>query len=244
MTRVALARRWSIAFAGAVCGGLAAAAIAVAGGSIMCLNLPGPCNGTPGNDEIVGTDQADQIRGLAGNDSLDGNDGDDLLAGGKGRDRTDGDGGDDRHQGGPGRDDLTEFGEVTSGGRDVMLGGPGGDVLDAGADGDVLRGGAGNERFPDDTVPRGVASCFRGFCAAMFGGDGKDRLFGGRGKDHLAGEAGRDQHYGGKGRDVIDATKDDNGKRDRVFCGPGRDVVFANPEDVVAGDCERVRPAP
>ena len=69
--------------------------------------------GTSGNDKLVGTAAAEEIRGLAGddrlvgrggNDRLRGGDGDDTLIGGNGNDRLRGDHGDDTLRGGAGND--------------------------------------------------------------------------------------------------------------------------------------------
>jgi Ca2+-binding RTX toxin-like protein len=72
-----------------------------------------PCQGTPGDDVIVGTRGADVIRGGGGNDRivgrggddlLCGEDGNDVLVGGPGHDTLDGGRGADRFDGGSGDD--------------------------------------------------------------------------------------------------------------------------------------------
>ena len=89
----------------------------------------------------------------------------------------------------------------------------------------------------------GSQSCFRDYCAQLFGDLGNDSIFGGRGNDYIEGEQGRDKMSGGKGADVIDAANDDTpGAKDVVVCGRGIDTVFANAADKVADDCERVKP--
>jgi Ca2+-binding RTX toxin-like protein len=87
-----------------------AAAVAIAGAPIICTG--GPCTGTPGNDDIAGSANDDQIRALAGNDS------------------TQGGGGDDTHIGGLGNDELSEFGGDGNGGRgrDTVFANPADDV--------------------------------------------------------------------------------------------------------------------
>ena len=225
---------------------LTAASWALAGGMPPINCTGGPCVGTPENDTMVGSPEADQIRALAGNDDIDGNNGNDRLGGGAGRDSTQGARGNDRHMGGRGRDQLSEFNSPQTGGEDVLLGGPDRDFLEGNEEGDLLRGGRGNERQPEASAPmrqRGsLAECYRDFCAAMFGDPGRDRLYGGRGHDHMEGEEGRDELYGGRGDDTLDAANDDTGAVDKLFCGPGRDLAIVGPEDVVADDCERVRP--
>jgi serralysin len=115
-------------------------------------------NGTPGDDvgasALIGTDEADTIRGFAGNDELQGREGDNRLFGGTGNDvlrgsgpsagndRLFGDDGDDRLSGGIGVDEVT--------------GGPGADVFITGqqtpGDNIVYDSGVGNgnrDRFVD-----------------------------------------------------------------------------------------------
>jgi Ca2+-binding RTX toxin-like protein len=65
-----------------------------------------PCQGTAGDDLIVGTSAADVIRGGGGNDRIMGKGGDDLLCGEDGSDVLMGGRGDDTLVGGPGRDRL------------------------------------------------------------------------------------------------------------------------------------------
>jgi serralysin len=91
-------------------------------------------NGTPGDDKgvskLVGTDEADTIRGFAGNDELEGREGDDRLFGGTGNDVLRGSGpsiGNDRLFGDDGNDRLS--GGI---GVDQVSGGPGADVFSTG----------------------------------------------------------------------------------------------------------------
>src|SRR5918994_1009901 len=90
--------------------------------------------GTPGNDTLLGTDQADQISGLAGND---------LIHGLAGSDRIDAGPGDDTVLG----DDGCPAG--TSGAPYYCIPGgrPGNDRLSGGAGDDRLSGGSGNDRI-------------------------------------------------------------------------------------------------
>lgn len=115
-----------------------------------------PCQGTPGDDVIVGTAAGDVIRGGGGNDRIVGRGGDDLLCGEDGADVLLGGAGDDTLVGGPGNDrldggsgaDVLDGGDgddVVKGGagKDDLDGGNGADELHGGANADVLRGGAG-----------------------------------------------------------------------------------------------------
>ena len=90
-----------------------------------------PCQGTDGNDVIVGTQASDVIHGGGGRDRLLGGSGDDLLCG---------EDGDDALQGGRGNDTL-----VGGPGFDKLDGGAGDDVLLGGDDDDRLIGGGGND---------------------------------------------------------------------------------------------------
>lgn len=80
--------------------------------------------GTPGDDLISGTAQADRIVAREGHDDVQARGGDDVV------------------DGGPGDDEL--FGGA---GHDTVDGGPGDDYLDGRAGDDTLTGGAGRDRF-------------------------------------------------------------------------------------------------
>lgn len=80
--------------------------------------------GTPGDDLIAGTPQADRIIALEGHDDIQARGGDDVV------------------DGGPGDDEL--FGGA---GHDTVGGGSGDDYLDGRAGDDTLTGGAGRDRF-------------------------------------------------------------------------------------------------
>ncbi|MTD45198.1 hypothetical protein GKE82_13065 [Conexibacter sp. W3-3-2] len=82
--------------------------------------------GTPRDDLLRGSQQADTLTGLEGDDELRAFDGDDTLDGGPGDDRLLAGRGADTLLGGPGADRLT-----AGPGRDVLRGGPGSDVLNA-----------------------------------------------------------------------------------------------------------------
>lgn len=86
-------------------------------------------DGTPGNDFLEGTDDADLIHGFSGGDTLDGKGGRDTIFGGAGSDGLQGHGGGDRLVGGAGVDGLSGHR-----GRDKLIGGPAGDALDFGDD--------------------------------------------------------------------------------------------------------------
>ena len=208
-----------------------------------------PMGPTPGNDDLSGTDMADQIDLLAGNDVYDALGGDDYVFGNAG-------------------DDFI-FGGA---GQDTLEGGDGNDTLDGGGDGDVLDGGDGYDIADYGSADRSVrvdlqnpAISFNDAAGDTFisieeyrTGDGvdqlrgdtgdnifrtggvSDRLYGRAGDDMLFGEAGADAFYGGLGADIMTGG-DDAGRRDRYIyfnaaesgVGDGqRDVIT----DYVAGE--------
>lgn len=97
-------------------------------------------NGNRFDNELRGTDEADQIYGRAGNDALYGEGGKDWLYGGEGDDALRGGNGNDRLFGGDGRD-LLEGGD----GFDELHGGAGDDTLSAGVHGGRLYGDRGED---------------------------------------------------------------------------------------------------
>ena len=78
----------------------------------------GIIDGTSGNDDLLGTGDADVINGLAGDDTLQGGDGDDILQGGSGADSMDGGAG----------FDVVSFASASSGIRAFLDAGNGGGI--------------------------------------------------------------------------------------------------------------------
>ena len=152
-------------------------------------------SGTVFQDEIVGDDVANQLRGFAGDDLLAGLGGNDLLIGdGADPEFNDGGfGGNDTLIGGDGEDTL-EGGD----GNDLLLGEGGNDTLDGGLGNDTLEGGAG-----DDLLLSGGASQdgIGGFFA-------QDVLRGGEGDDTLISQGGASLLIGGPGDDTIQVQDD------------------------------------
>ena len=102
---------------------IAAGGISLAATFITCTT--NPCDGTPEDDAITGTLNAETINGKAGNDEISARDANDTLNGEDGNDTMHGELGDDRLNGGDGPDQL--FGEN---GTDRLNGGAGNDILD------------------------------------------------------------------------------------------------------------------
>jgi Ca2+-binding RTX toxin-like protein len=187
-------------------------------------------NGTPGNDNLRGTPQADQIDAQTGNDRVAARAGDDTVQAGPGFDLVLAGRGNDNVSGGDGNDRL-------AGGRgnDTVGGDAGDDRVFGGSGDDSLAGDAG-----DDTI---------------FANLGVDTELGGDGNDQLWALARRDRHgrfdtqgdtlHGGKGNDTF-RTRD--GEADRIDCGPGDDTALLDFKDVILdamaanpnGSCEHV----
>jgi Ca2+-binding RTX toxin-like protein len=165
--------------------------------------------GGRGNDRILGGTGADLIWGGLGNDWIDAGDCDDIVFGGEdgraslaGNDAAWGSdtligglGNDLLYAGsGPGGGALTGavtiygdlVGDASSGGADVIHGGPGNDQLWGGGGNDAIYGHGGNDRVQGDDGND-----------AIDGGDGHDLLIGGAGADQLTGGAGSDVLWGG-----------------------------------------------
>jgi Ca2+-binding RTX toxin-like protein len=151
-----------------------------------------PIVGAAGDDNLVGTDGADDIDGGAGNDNIDGRDGNDIITtssgddqviGGSGNDIIRAGDGNDRVLGGDGNDTI--FG---GSGNDQIFGGSGNDLLFGEAGADTVEGGEGNDTLSD--------------------GAGKDTVRGGGGNDHIvvAIDTENDTYDGGSGIDTLDIS--------------------------------------
>ena len=134
--------------------------------------------GSPGPDNLVGSEGDDLICALGGRDSLRGLSGDDVLVGGGGHDNIRGTEGNDSMYGGRG--------------LDVMRGGSGSDLARGQGQDDAIRGYTGNDRLiggnGNDTIRAG---------------GGRDKLVGNAGDDILDGGGGRDRCRGGRGKDIL-----------------------------------------
>ena len=117
---------------------------------------------TPGNPEIRGTENADDVIGTDFNDLILSLDGDDAVASGSGDDEVRGGDGDDRLSG--------------NGGDDLLYGNNGDDRLYGGGGVDKLVGGGGDDRLLGG-----------GGADSLHGGSGRDTLIGGGGADFLTG---------------------------------------------------------
>ena len=124
------------------------------------------------DNELIGNDVANVLRGMGGEDTIYGAGGDDLIYGGRGHDTIYSGNGDDRVYGGIDNDLL--FGND---GNDNLLGEEGTDRLFGGDGNDSLLGGANNDNLNGDAG-----------ADTLEGGSGFDRLVGGAGDDELTGD--------------------------------------------------------
>ena len=206
-------------------------ALALTAGATLARNVAcdgGRCEGTKQDDVIEGANRRDRVFAGAGEDDVTAGRGADTLRGGPDDDSLRGGDGDDAYLSEDGDDVLFEG--SNNSGDDTLDGGPGRDRITGGGD-DELRGGPGDEVI--------------GAAAAMFCGEGDDRLFGGSGSDRMQGDQGNDEYFGEDGNDVIDAAANESpGSLNEIDCGPGNDFVTANVNDDVADNCENVTRVP
>lgn len=164
-------------------------------------------NLTENDDNFVGSDEGDVIRGLGGNDLIDSRFGNDLVFGGAGNDTIFARDQDDTVHGDDGDDSL-----IGGLGNDTMYGGEGNDLLAGSQGDDEIHAGNGN-----DVVFTGVF-------------EGSDRIFMDAGNDVLDGAAADSSFYaeGGSGDDEFRSGH----ANDTLDGGTGNDrAVFTSPMD-------------
>ena len=202
---------------------------------LSCSNVP-KCNGISAT--IVGSVNAEQLRGtigqdvivgLGGDDIIFGLDGADYLCAGDGNDTVYGGNGDDFIDGGDDNDLL--FGQS---GDDFLLGSLGDDRLIGGDDNDTISGEEGNDTLlggnGDDQLDGGLNN------DNLNGGNDDDSLLGQNGNDRLVGGAGADQLNGGSGDDVMSGQAGNDrlegaGGEDRLVGGTGDDILLGGTRD-------------
>lgn len=180
-------------------------------------------DGLAGHDTVLGLADADRIEGWAGNDWLFGNGGDDTLSGGEWDDGLFGGAGDDLILGKAGDD--RHYGNR---GNDTVSGGSGNDGIWGGIGDDFLLGGAGTDRIGGN---RGNDS--------LNGGADSDSLWGGLGHDQLVGGADDDWLWGGRGDDLLEGSLGNDtllggwGYDTARYLSSSDDYVFkGNPDDI------------
>jgi len=124
--------------------------------------------GTPGDDDLIGTNDPDNIFGFEGSDFIAGQGGDDTIDAGEGDDSATGGQGNDTIDMGAGNDQG-----VGNIGNDVIFGGDGNDNLFGELSGETEIGITGDDQ--------------------LFGGAGNDFMRGGLGNDYMDGGAGSDR---------------------------------------------------
>ena len=182
--------------------------------------------GTPNNDFLPGSPEADEIFAGLGNDILMGFDGNDLLFGEQGNDGIEAGAGNDRVFGGGGDDNITAGAgadEVRGeGGNDLLFGNKGNDTIFGNKGNDLVSGNQGNDMvfggMDDDDVR---------------GGRGADTIRGDQGDDLVAGDLDDDEVFGNQGNDRVEG----GGGNDTVRGGQGNDRVEGDAgDDEVHGD--------
>ncbi len=137
-------------------------------------------SGGTGNDKVFGGAGADTIFGGSGSDLIEGGEGDDVLytgtgddtlLGGEGNDILYNSSGDDSLSGGAGDDKL-----VASSGDDTLEGDEGADTLIGGIDDDRLLGGEGNDLLLGDFEARGLVEAQQLFAYEYYELDGAASL--------------------------------------------------------------------
>jgi Ca2+-binding RTX toxin-like protein len=221
-----------------------------AGTPVTCLAGDAQVNLGGGDDHFnnPNSNRSVTVEGGAGNDTLSSNGNITTVSGGAGDDTIDvrangnplgfGDGGNDSLLGGDGFVlKATVSGDA---GDDLVVGFSRGDVATGGNGDDevlsingrgTLDGGAGSDVIVNlGAIPGGLTE---------LGGNGADTIVGTPG--------GGDAVDAGPGADVIDVSGNDDPAfpvSDSVTCGDGKDTVYADADDVIAADCEKVKPGP
>ena len=165
---------------------------------------------TEGNDQLTGTELADEIYGLGGDDIIDGLGGDDKLYGQAGNDTLSSSGGDALLDGGEGNDTLKAF----SRSNNVLKGGAGDDVLELVNDDNKASAGFSN-RFEGGTGNDTITS-YHGSDSFVFNrGDGVDTITDFGGNDTLVLGAGISKAHlsvSRDGNDMLLVLLDDSGQ--------------------------------
>jgi Ca2+-binding RTX toxin-like protein len=170
-------------------------------------------DGTPNNDGLNGTNEADTLNGLGGNDVLSGFDGDDILNGGAGNDTLYGYAGADQLNGGSGDDFV-----IT--GRPDFQGVPGGDfgsdIADGGTGYDTIAISWLNQLINGEAVP-----------ITLDFGDGNFTVHGGGSDWEMASNFEALAYYGSDGGDIITGSNN----ADFIQLGHGDDTLKARGGD-------------
>ncbi|WP_413167914.1 Ig-like domain-containing protein [Capilliphycus salinus ALCB114379] len=167
-------------------------------------------NGTPGNDNLLGTGEADVIFALTGNDRISGSSGGDSLFGFEGNDTINGNEGNDTLFGNQNLDLL--FGDS---GEDWLFGGKEADIIEDGEGEDQVFGNLGDD--------------------LLRGGAGNDQRYGGQANDTVIGGIGNDRVFGDRGNDIlwgvdVDAVNPGIDEIDTLTGGSEQDIFVLGDE--------------
>jgi Ca2+-binding RTX toxin-like protein len=190
-----------------------------------------------GQDEIEGSDAAEEIHGNGGDDTIDAGGGADVVSGGTGDDQLSDGSGADIVSGDTGNDTVTAAMDMTG---DTYDGGAGLDTLDYSAALmdvviDLVAASASGAEIGSDSVTNFEVIKSGDGDDEINGSDVAENIFGNDGDDVIAGAGGADALYGGAGNDVIA----DGAGCDTVMAGTGDDIVQAaadGSDDIYHGD--------
>ena len=178
-----------------------------------------------GQDDIQGSDAAEEIHGNGGDDVIDGGGGADIVSGGEGNDHLSDGAGQDSVSGGTGNDTVTAALDIVD---DTYDGGQGIDTLDYSAALmtvviDVVAANASGAEIGTDLVTNFEVIKAGAGADEISGGAASESIFGNAGDDVISGGSGNDTLSGGAGNDVIA----DGEGADCVLAGTGDDIVLA-----------------
>ena len=237
---------------------LLSSGVALAANLVTCTG--GLCEGTTGDDEMVGTRDTDYIYAYEGNDTLRGGRNFDDLRGGPGNDNLNGGRGNDQYNIYDNNWGADTISADRSGVKDWLIFQTSGALmidLKPNSTSDEVSSGTNTITFAPEVVIEWVqagseSDTIKGNGADNYlsgagkddtlnGRNGDDNLlgdivvFGNNGNDTLIGGPGNDDLDGGPGNDVFFAQ---DGEADEITCGPGADVVHADRSlDSLSLDC-------
>lgn len=218
-------------------------------------NSQATVRGGAGNDELIGSQNADVLDGGAGDDRISGFGGDDTILGGEGNDTVSGDSysnlgiGADVIDGGPGADLLIDYrfsgDPQRAPGIDVSLDGVANDgrasegdnllaveQIQSGSAGSFSGSESADEFRAPQVGPSGTLRGLGGDDVLMAGDASGDVLEGGFGNDHLEGGFGDDRLVGGPGRDTL--VGDRQSRCNEYAC----DLIVSGNDTIEAADGE------
>ena len=172
------------------------------------------------NQILIGTDQADVLKGGGGNDYLDGGNDADSLDGGNGDDTLVGGSGNDILNGGNGVDTASYRNSTDAVTVNLSLTTPQLISVNSGSDTLINIENLKGSLFNDTMTGDAGSNTLKGLSGddTLIGGDGDDVLEGGKGNDTLSGGNGNNTYIfsAGDGQDVINAYKTNSNSADTL----------------------------